>query len=170
MERRGARLDLPSGGWWEFATRPTWRQVGLWREGGPALVECALAGLTVAWSFPEPVDARSVSARRPGDLAEALAFVQDRVIAPLDAATPREMAESLFAGLVAGQLPDAFLESHVMAATGWDWNTLQETPADVVQRMAVYLAVRLARDTGAELDIPVRPPTDDEEVTKDEQR
>ena len=34
-----------------------------------------------------------------------------------------------------------------MAATGWTWHALGETPADIVHRMAVYLAVKGARDT-----------------------
>ena len=41
-----------------------------------------------------------------------------------------------------------------MAATGWSWQTLQETPADVVQKMAVYLTVTQTIQSKGSLDFP----------------
>jgi hypothetical protein len=68
---------------------------------------------------------------------------------------PKRLAEALFGSLVTGgRIPDEFVDAHIMAATGWTWATLMETPADVVEKMALYLAVRQARDLGGTLDFP----------------
>ena len=64
------------------------------------------------------------------------------------------MAQRLFAGMVVGQIPREFEETHMMAATGWSWQVLQATPIDVVQKMAIYLAVSDARNTQGSLDFP----------------
>ena len=40
-----------------------------------------------------------------------------------------------------------------MAVTGWTWSELQETPADVVEDLALYLAVKDTWEHGGELDV-----------------
>ena len=61
-------------------------------------------------------------------------------------------AEELFAALMSGQVPAEFVETHLMAATGWSWQRLKKTPADVVRRMATYLAVANAVEGGGALN------------------
>ena len=70
----------------------------------------------------------------------------------MEPASPRREAEHLFAGLISGHLPEAFSEVHLMASTGWSWDTLQKTPADVVRRMVTYLAVNRAIDERTSLE------------------
>ena len=162
------RIVLPSGGWWDLTTRPRWKHVRRWASerprlpGDSRLVEVALACLTTAWSFAEEVSPEAVADRDAEDLVVALEEV-GRVVARLVAVgDPEALAQELFAGAVAGQIPPLFAEAHLMAATGWSWHTLQETPADVVQTMAIYLAVEQTRDIGGTLDIP------DEEASRDD--
>ena len=150
------RVGLPSGGWWDISTRPTWADVSGWGnkpqgESDPGLVERALASLTTAWSFAEEISLESVALRDAADLVAvleaALGDVRSRV-----AKDPGEMAEDLFAALAVRRVPPQFEEVHLMAATGWSWETLQRTPADVVEKMAVYLAVVQTRDIGGALE------------------
>ena len=64
-----------------------------------------------------------------------------------------EDAERLFAALASGRVPAEFAEAHLMLETGWSWRELQDTPADVVERTWVYLAVRGAREGGGALEV-----------------
>ena len=64
------------------------------------------------------------------------------------------MAEKLYRGLNSGVLTDEFAEAHIMAATGWSWQELQNTPADVVEMMVTYLCVTQAISSGSTLDLP----------------
>ena len=152
---RPARVTLPSGGWWDVETRPTWGQTQQWARWADddALPERALAQLTLAWSFYDAVDVDGVSHRSPADVAAAMEAVE-RLAAPLaDARSIKESAESLFEGLAAGRVPEEFADVHLMAATGWSYDVLMRTPADVVERMSIYLSVRAARETGGTLEI-----------------
>ena len=151
------RVSLPSGGWWEIVTRPRWRHVQQWDadgrdQNGGGLVERALVSLTAAWSFGEGVSLEALARRDAQDMIAVLDTLQRDIVPFLEADTPEETAEELFTGLVAGRVPLRFAEVHMMAATGWSWQTLQETPADVVRRMAIYLAVKQTRDGRASLE------------------
>ena len=157
------RIELPSGGWWEIETRPRWRHVREWsvglRDGAGAselgesdLIDRVLVSLTSSWSFPLPVDLASLDGLDVEDVSAVLELVK-REVAPLWEEQPaRVPAERLFTSLAAGRVPEEFGEVHIMAITGWSWETLQETPADVVKRMATYLGVTEARETGGVLD------------------
>ena len=135
------RVQLSSGAWWSIVVRPSWSELSGLRDTGPDLVERALTTLTAGWSFPEDVSLRAVASRDAGDLAAVLEAFQREVAPRMGPVSPRREAEHLFAGLISGHLPEAFSEVHLMATTGWSWDTLQKTPADVVRRMATYLAV-----------------------------
>ena len=87
------------------------------------------------------------------DLVTVLDFFRREVVPVLEAHSPKEVAEELFAGLVAGRVPPQFAEVHLMAATGWSWRDLRATPADIVQKTAIYLAVKHAMDSGSALDL-----------------
>ena len=158
MSQSVKRIELPSGGWWEIVTRPLWGHVRQWsaasqrQDGSSVLVELALVSITAAWSFREKVSIEAMAQRDPEDLLAVLQVFHREVVPSLEVGSPREMAEALFAGLVAGQLPAQLDEVYLMAATGWSWQDLQATPADVVQKMAVYLAVKCARDSSGALD------------------
>ena len=158
MSQPVKRVTLPSGGWWEIVSRPQWQHVRQWcaesqeQYGSPDLVERALASLTTAWSFEEEIGPEALTRRNPDDLIAILETFQRAVIPTMEADSSKEMAGELFAGLISGQIPLGFVEVHVMVATGWSWQTLQETPADVVQRMLLYLAVKQARDNKASLE------------------
>lgn len=158
MSEAVKRIALPSGGWWELRLRPLWRHVRQWMaaDGAPGLVEQALASLTAAWSFPEEVSADAVRLRHPGDMAAALEVMLQEVIPAMGGASPEQMAQELFAGLLQGQVPASFAEAHLLALTGWTWHDLQETPADVVQKLAIYLAVRHAMDNRGSLEMSGR--------------
>ena len=161
MSQPVRRVELPSGGWWKILTRPRWKHVRGWlldrdassrTDRQDSLVEQALVALTVAWSFCEPVSLESLGRREPGDVL-AMMKVMEREIVPLwGRDRPRVLGEELFTGLVGGRIPAMFAEAHIMAQTGWSWATLQETPADVVEKMAIYLAVRQASETGATIE------------------
>ena len=155
------RVELPSGGWWELDGRPTWGRLRKWaagaaRPGDGQAADRVLASLTAAWSFDDEVHVSALSRRLPHDLTAAFDALHDRVLSPLTEPV-RDIAEELFAGLVSGRVPEQFTESHVMAIIGWDWATLQRTPADVVRHMVLYLLVREARAGGASLDFERAP-------------
>ena len=157
-ESRVARIDLPSGGWWEIQTRPLWKHVCDWAleaqedRGAPGLVERALVSLTTAWSFADEVCLETLAQRHADDLIAVLEVFHREVAPLLRGDSIREMAEELFAEMIAGRIPGQFSEAHLMAVTGWSWHTLQETPADVVEKMSIYLAVTQARDDKRDLD------------------
>ena len=142
--REVCRVKLSSGGWWSIVVRPSWGELSRLDDAGPDLVEQALTTLTVAWSFPEDVSLAAVASRDAADLTAVLEAFQREVAPRMGRVSPRREAEQLFAGLISGRLPEAFSEVHLMATTGWSWDTLQTTPADVVRRMATYMAVTRA--------------------------
>ena len=152
-------MKLPSGGWWDLRTRPLWKHVTEWRgavragEREQALLERALVSLTTGWSFSEEIATESIGSRDADDLAAVLE-VLCREVEPFEATRrPTELAEWLFAALTDGRVPAEFAEAHLMLATGWSWRELQETPADVVERAWVYVAVRETREAGGALDV-----------------
>jgi hypothetical protein len=120
-------------------------------------VEDVLLSLTTAWSFADPVTLKSIGCRDGEDVMVVLRVL--RAEAPLlwDGPGSRSLAEELFSSLALGRVPEEFAEAHIMALTGWDWATLQETPADVVEKTALYLAVSRARETGGVLEFPDGP-------------
>ena len=160
MSVAAVRIDLPSGGWWEIAIRPLWTHIQQWaavgqdQRGDLDTVGRALVSLTVAWSFREEPSAEALALRDDDDIIAVLEAFQRDVIPCRRGGEPKEMAQELFVGLAAGQVPPRFEEVHMMAATGWSWRTLQETPVDVVRQMAVYLAVKQAMDSGGALEYP----------------
>ena len=146
------RIELPSGGWWDIFVRPTWAHLSGWPGADTDLVDRALVSLTAGWSFSEPASLETIAARDPEDLIAVLEAFK-RCVAPfLATRSIRAEAEELFAGLMSGQVPAAFVETHLMAATGWSWQSLQRTPADVARRMATYLAVARAVEGGGALN------------------
>lgn len=153
------RLRLPSGGWWDLETRPRWRHLS-WladdTDADPGVSQAckALAALTEAWSFHEEVTPEAVASREPNDLVIALQALLEGPLREVVCPEPKDGAEELFEALARGRVPPAFAEVHIMAATGWAWSVLQETPLDVVERMLAYLAVRQALDSGGHLDFP----------------
>ena len=168
MSQTVKRIELPSGGWWEIETRPRWTHVRGWYaehfdearhsgdagRRGPDLAHRALVSLTTAWSFPEETSLDSLAQRDAADVLAAMELLGRKVSLPGDAQPPKLLAEELFAGLAVGRVPEQFAEVHIMALTGWDWETLQETPADVVELMVLYMAVKDAIDNASSLDIP----------------
>ncbi len=145
------RVELSSGGWWDICVRPTWAHLSGWSDAGNDLVDRALVSLTAGWSFSESASVEAIAARNPEDLIAVLEAFK-RCAAPyLATRSLQAEAEELFAALTSGQVPTAFVETHLMAATGWSWQRLQETPADVVRRMATYLAVARAVEGGGAL-------------------
>jgi hypothetical protein len=167
MSQTVRRIELPSGGWWEIETRPRWKHVRGWYSGhpheapqsgdagrgDPDLAERALVSLTTAWSFAEKTSLDSLAQRDVADVLTAMELLRPEVSPPGDGQPPKLLAEELFAGLAVGRVPERFAEVHIMALTGWDWETLQETPADVVGLMALYMAVKDAIDNASSLDI-----------------
>ena len=153
---RPVRVALPTGGWWDVETRPTWAQVMEWERWAAeddGLPERVLAQLTLRWSSSETVSVEAISRRSPADVSAAMDAVE-RLAAPLaDARSSKEMAEGLFEGLVAGRIPEEFADVHLMASTGWSYDELLRTPADVVERMATYLSVRAAYETGGAMEV-----------------
>ncbi|MCH8184787.1 MAG: hypothetical protein IH862_01655 [Chloroflexi bacterium] len=146
------RVELPSGGWWDIFVRPTWAHLSEWSDAGDELVDRALVSLTAGWSFSGPASVEAIASRDPEDLIAVLEAFK-RCVAPyLATRSLRAEAEELFAALMSGQVPAAFVEAHLMAATGWSWQRLQETPADIVRRMGTYLAVARAVEGGGALN------------------
>ena len=151
-------MEMPSGRWWEIEERPRWKHLraiaGLPdrdKAGGAGrdLAEETLAVLTTDWGFEEPVSPAAVLDREPDDLASALAEAGSVMERLFEVRKHRDaLAMELFAGLMAGRVPEAFEEVHLMSRTGWTWEQLQETPADVVEMMSVYLSVVDAMESG----------------------
>ena len=149
------RISLPHGQWWEIETRPRWSHVRQWTLGhvtsgaGPTkvrygeqdLIERALVSLTTGWSFDEPVSLHSLARREAGDVVAAMKLLEDSVGALWNSRRVKALAEKLFGGLAIGRVPREFAEVHIMALTGWNWQTLQATPADIVDKMTTYMAV-----------------------------
>lgn len=154
---RPVRVPLPSGGWWDVETRPTWAQAKEWERwaanNDDGLPEMVLAQLTPAWSFSSAVSAEAVAQRDPADVAAAMDAAERTVARLADARASKETAEALFAALVAGRVPEEFADVHLMASTGWSYEELQRTPADVVERMSTYLSVRAAYETGGVMEV-----------------
>ena len=146
------RVELPSGGWWDIFVRPTWSHLSGWSDAGTDLVDRALTSLTAGWSFSEPASLETVAARDPEDLIAVLEAFKRYAAPYLVTRSLRAEAEELFVALMSGQVPAAFVETHLMAATGWSWQRLQKTPADVARRMATYLAVARAVEGGGALN------------------
>ena len=138
-----------------------WKHVCGWahetQEGqdAPGLVERALVSLTTAWSFADEVCLEALAERQADDLISVLEVFNREVAPLLRGGGLRETAEELFAEMIAGRIPGQFAEAHLMAVTGWNWHTLQETPADVVEKMSIYLSVKQARDGNQDLDFSV---------------
>ena len=160
-EVRIVRINLPSGGWWDIQTRPLWKHLCDWaleaQEGQDAtgLIERALVSLTTAWSFDDEVCPEALAERQADDLIAVLEAFHREVVPLLRGDSLRGMAEELFAEMIAGRIPGQFAEAHLMATTGWNWHTLQETPADVVEKMSIYLAVTQVREGKQDLDFLV---------------
>ena len=155
MTDEARRVDLPSGGWWELTARPLWRHVRPWigDESRGSLISRALVSLTRDWSFQEAVSETALLARDDEDIAAVLEVLNREVLPSKCSGGSDEDAEALFAGLVSGRVPAEYVEVCLMAATGWTWQALSETPAEVVSRMALFLAVKGARDAGGVLDL-----------------
>ena len=152
-------IELPSGGWWEINTRPLWEHVRYWialaeGPGDDDLVAHMLTTLTESWSFRDQVSPDSVARRDPGDLEAVLEVFHRTVVPYLRRPGRREMAEELFTGLLTGKVPPSFVDAWLMDVTGWSWHVLQDTPAEVVDRVMVYAAVKQARAAGDALDFP----------------
>ena len=113
-----------------------------------------LATVTGSWSFRDEVSPHSVAGRDPADLEAALEVFHRTVVPYLRRPGHKEMAEELFAGLLTGKVPPMFVDAWLMDATGWSWQVLQDTPADLVDRVVVYAAVKQARAAGGVLDFP----------------
>ena len=156
IDRTVRRIALPSGGWWELDSRPKWMHVREWAiaHGEVELVERALVSLTTAWSFCEPISRESLARRDAEDVIAAMELLQREVVPLWNGHSPRLLAEELFIGLMTGRIPDEFVETHVMALTGWSWETLQKTPAEVVERKSLYLTVKQAIEVDGALDFP----------------
>ena len=153
---RPVRVALPTGGWWDVETRPTWAQVKEWQRWAAeddTFPERVLAQLTLGWSFLEAVSAEAVARRSEADVAAAMAAVERRAVPLTDARSSKELAEGLFEGLVTGRIPEEFADVHLMASTGWCYDELLRTPADVVERMATYLSVRATYETGGAMEV-----------------
>ena len=163
MNRSVKRIELPSGRWWEVEERPRWKHLRAMADlpdsdaAGQAngdLADETLAVLTKAWGFEEPVCAASVGKREPDDVAAVLAEVGAVMERLLRARKDRDaLAMELFAGLMEGRVPEAFEEAHLMWRTGWTWQQLQETPADVVELMSAYLSVVDAMESGGSVGV-----------------
>ncbi len=157
------RIELPSGRWWEIEKRPRWkhlravaclsRQAGRRDRDEDDLANDTLAALTTAWGFEEPVCAAAMRNRAPDDLAAALAEAlpaMERLLTARERRAAKSMA--LFEGLMRGRAPEDFEEVRLMSKTGWTWQELQDTPADVVELMSIYLSVVEAMETGGSVE------------------
>ena len=144
------RVALPSGGWWDIRTRPTWCDAGSLGDD-ESRVERLLVAITERWAFDEPVSLETIACRDDDDLATVLTAIQEDVLPWLEQDSPDALSMSLFQAMAVGQVPQYFFEIQLMAATGWSWQTLQSTPADVVMKMALFLAVSEVREQGGTL-------------------
>ena len=52
----------------------------------------------------------------------------------------------------AGPLPPEFEANTIMDATGWSWPELESTPVAVLERHALYLAVKRVTQNGGDLE------------------
>ena len=96
---RPVRVALPTGGWWDVETRPTWAQVKEWERWAAeddVFPERVLAQLTLAWSFLESVGLEALSRRSAADVAAAMDAVERRAVPLADARSSKELAEGLF--------------------------------------------------------------------------
>ena len=154
------RVELPSGYWWDIRTRPTWQDICAIGHDGQARLDELLVAMTEAWYFQEAVTLESLARRDESDVAAVVQIIHDDVLPWLDQDSPESMAKGLFAGMLTGQVPDGFFEVQLMAATGWSWHTLQSTPADIVLKMALFLAVSQVKEQGGALQFPAGPSAD----------
>ena len=99
-----------------------------------------------------PIEAASIERIDAGDVVVALRAVHRSLAALWNPARQRDLAERLFVEMTSGRIPAEFDEARIMALTGWNWQTLHETPADVVDAMTTYLSVRQVREQGGEMD------------------
>ncbi|MDA0769322.1 MAG: hypothetical protein O2821_03770 [Chloroflexi bacterium] len=148
------RISLPSGGWWAIRTRPTWQDVGALGDGIEGRLEQLLVNVTEAWSFEDAISLDALARIDDGDMAAVMQVVIEDVLPWLDQDSPEEMAKGLFAGMSTGQVPEEFLDVQLMDATGWSWQVLQSAPADVVLKMAIFLAVSQVKAEGGALQFP----------------
>lgn len=86
------RIDLPSGGWWEIETRPTFRDVLAMKrvesddgEIGAVDVFGVLITLTRAWSYDDPISSDifldlKADDERLDDLVPVMRFFQSDVV------------------------------------------------------------------------------------------
>ena len=58
--------------------------------------------------------------------------------------------------MMQGNIPEEFADTQIMSATGWTWQELQNTPADEVELMVTYLAVKNTREGGGNLNFGTR--------------
>ena len=148
------RIALPSGGWWDIRTRPTWRDAASFGDD-ESRVERLLVAITERWVFDEPVSLETIACRDDDDLGAVLTAIQEYVLPWLEQDSPDVLSMSLFRAMAVGQVPEGFFEIQLMAATGWSWQTLQSTPVDVVMKMALFLAVSNIREEGGALQFAI---------------
>ena len=150
-------VDLPSGEWWSLKTRLTHGETKRLAELGPAvdpsMVGVVLARLTIDWGFAEASTPTAILRRDLSDLDAVISVVRDELVPALEALNTQGEAEHLFDGMVRGTLPPDYADVALLAATGWTWQELQETPSDIVHRMRVYLAVQSVAERGGELGV-----------------
>jgi|GEM_PF-1840102 hypothetical protein len=144
------RIALPSGGWWDIRTRPTWSDAGCFGDDESSL-DRQLVAISERWAFDEPVSLGTIACRDEDDLAAVLTVIQEDVLPWLEQDSPDVLSMSLFQAMAVGEVPEGFFEIQLMAATGWSWQALQSTPADVVMKMALFLAVSHIREQGGTL-------------------
>ncbi len=138
-------------------TRPTWRDVGAISDKTEERLERLLAAMTEAWSFDEAVSPEALAHRDENDVADLMEALHEDLLPWLDQDTPETMAKELFAGMSTGRVPEGFFEVQLMAASGWSWHDLQSAPADIVLKMAVFLAVSQVKTQGGALRFPPEP-------------
>lgn len=148
------RVSLPSGGWWAYRTRPTWQDVSVIDSDCERGLERLLVALTEGWAFEDEVCLESLKRRDDKDMAAILQAVLEDVLPWLDQDSPEALAKNLFACMMAGQVPHQFFDVQIMVATGWNWQDLQKTPADVVLKTALFLEVLEAKERGGSLQFP----------------
>ena len=160
------RISLPSGGWWAVRTRPTWKDAKAIGEGDGGRLNSFLVAITESWSFEDTVSTETLAHRDECDVDVVLRVIGETVLPWLDMDPPETMAKALFAGMSAGQVPEDFFDVQLMASTGWSWQDLQSAPADVVLKMAVFLAVSQIKAQGGALRFPDNSRPSDDEPTR----
>jgi len=121
-------------------------------QGDGRLVDRVVVSLTTAWSFDMPVELEKLAFVDLADMAAVLDVLIEQVSRYSILEERKEMAEELFTGMAVGLVREEFAEVHVMSVAGWSWEELQETPVDVVERMALYKAVTDTMRSGGTLD------------------